>query len=162
MFTLEDIRNIALQIEKNGEDTYRRAARSCPDEDTARLLTALADDEKRHRQWLRALPAGRPLSAEEREMEKMGRELLREMMASNPFVPDSDELAAGDFMDVLRRSRDFEEDTIVFYRFLLALLDDPEAVAGMEAIIAEEGRHQRQLETLLQQHHDNIAAGQSC
>ena len=84
-------------------------------------------------------------------MERMGQELLQEMMESNPFSPAVGDLAkASDLEQVLLRSREFEEDTIVFYRFLLALLDDEESRVQMERIIEEEGRHQSALEAMLQ------------
>jgi rubrerythrin len=163
MFTLEDIRNIALNIEKSGEETYRRAARLCPDINIARLLEAMADDERRHYQWLAALSSTRELSAKEQEMESMGRHLLEEMMAGNPFLPSSDDLAAAASLEeVLQRSREFEEDTIVFYQFLLSLLEDDAAIEEMKNIIAEEDRHQRNLETMLNEHGDKHLASLSC
>jgi rubrerythrin len=163
MFTFEDIREIALNIERNGEETYRRAARLCPDINIARLLTAMADDESRHYQWLATLSSARELSEKEQEMERMGRHLLEEMMAGNPFLPSSDDLAAAASLEeVLQRSRDFEEDTIVFYQFLLSLLEDAAAIKEMNNIIAEEGRHQRNLETMLDKNGDKLLAGLSC
>lgn len=163
MFTLDDIRNIALHLESNGEATYRRAARLCPDPDITRLLTAMADDEARHYQWLATISSTRELSEEERAMAQMGRELLAEMMSSNPFLPDGDQLAAGvSLEEVLQRCRDFEEDTVVFYRFLLALLEDGEAIAEMERIIAEEGRHQQALVTMLAEQGEKPLAHLPC
>lgn len=152
MFTLADIRNIAMQIEKKGEETYRKASLRCANPEVADLLTAMADDEQHHFQWLSTLAGTRELSAEEAEMEQMGRELLQEMMESNPFSPSAGALAkATDLEQVLLRSREFEEDTIVFYCFLLALLDDEESRVQMERIIAEEARHQNALEAMLEQ-----------
>ena len=151
MFTLTDIRNIALQIEKKGEETYRKASLRSNSQEVADLLTAMADDEHRHFQWLTTLAGTRVLSTEEAAMERMGQELLQEMMESTPFSPAVGDLAkASDLEQVLLRSREFEEDTIVFYRFLLALLDDEESRVQMERIIEEEGRHQSALEAMLQ------------
>lgn len=163
MFTLEDIRNIALNIEISGEETYRRAARLCHDRDIARLLETMADDENRHYQWLATLSSNRQLSMEEEETARLGRHLLEEMMAGNPFLPNGDELAVGTSLaEVLQRSREFEEDTIVFYQFLLALLEDDAAIQEMKNIIAEESRHQRTLETMLDEHGDKLLAALSC
>lgn len=163
MFTFEDICNIALNIEKNGEETYRKAALRCTDRDIARLLTAMADDERRHGQWLATLASTRQLSEKEQEMERLGRHLLEEMMAGNPFLPSSDDLAAAASLEeVLQRSREFEENTIVFYQFLLSLLEDDAAIKEMKNIIAEEARHQRTLETMLDEHGDKLLAILSC
>jgi rubrerythrin len=51
MFTIADIRHIAIQIEKNGEETYRKAASEATDPDIGQILGKMADDEKRHAQW---------------------------------------------------------------------------------------------------------------
>ena len=44
MFTLSDIRNIAVQIEENGEQTYRRAAERSVDPERKRLFTCRPPD----------------------------------------------------------------------------------------------------------------------
>ena len=149
MFTLADIRNIAVQIEKNGEDTYRLAGSACKNPDVAKQLLLMADDEKRHGEWLATITLEQPLTEEQREMEALGKTLLQDMVKGNPFLLDMNELQQAECVgEVLRRSQVFEQDTILFYQFILGFLDTPEAVSQMQRIIGEEQKHLRHLEEL--------------
>ena len=150
MFTLADIRNIAIQIEKNGEDTYRLAGAACKNPEVAKQLFLMADDEKRHGEWLaNAITSEQPLTEEQREMEALGKTLLQDMVKGNPFLLDQNDLQQAESVDeVLRRSQVFEQDTILFYQFILGFLDTPEVISQMQRIINEEQKHLRHLEEL--------------
>jgi len=109
----------------------------------------MADDERRHGEWLATLTSDKPLTEEQREMEVAGRTLLQDMVKGNPFLLAESELERAESVgEVLTRSKDFEEDTILFYQFIQEFLDDPDAVRQMQSIIAEEHNHLRQLEKM--------------
>lgn len=149
MFTIGDIRNIAIQIEENGEETYRNAARVAKDPEVAKMLDWMADEEQRHAKWFAKLQSRKTLSAEQQEIEAMGRTLLQDMVKGNPFLLDAKELENGqDIQEVLARSITFEQDTIVFYEFLTGFIDDQETVNQLQEIIEEERGHIRKLENL--------------
>jgi rubrerythrin len=149
MFTLADIRNIAIQIERNGEETYRIAGRASKDPDVARVLEWMADEELHHAQWFESIRSTRPLTQEQREMEAVGRALLQEMIKGNTFLLDRKELEDAEIvMEVIVRSKTFERDTIVFYEFLLSFLDDDESIGQLKKIIEEERSHIIKLEHL--------------
>ena len=92
MYTFEDIRDIAIQIERNGERTYRKASEITKDPELAKILLWLADEEHRHKKWFNALQTERKLSPEHREMEAMGRALLQDMVKDQPFSLDAEQL----------------------------------------------------------------------
>ena len=147
MFTIADIRNIAIQIEKNGEETYRNASLASKSPEVAQLLSKMAEDEKRHGEWLATITSDKPLTEEQREMEVVGRTLLQDMVKGNPFLLTESELEqAENVAEVLIRSKGFEADTILFYQFIQEFLDDQDAVQQMQVIITEEHNHLRQLE----------------
>ncbi len=149
MFTIADIRNIAVQIEKNGEETYRAASLANSDPGLAKLLACMADDEKRHGEWLSCISSQQALTAEQKEMEAMGRTLLQDMIKGNPFLLSADELENCQKIDqALDRAMGFERDTILFYQFLQGILDEPEAISTMQTIIDEENKHLQHLEYL--------------
>jgi rubrerythrin len=149
MFTIADIRNIAVQIERNGEETYRKAGLASKNPEIAQLLAAMADDERRHGEWLATLTSDKPLTEEQREMEAAGKTLLQDMVKGNPFLLAESELERAESVgEVLTRSKDFEKDTILFYQFIQEFLDDPDVVRQMQNIIAEEHNHLRQLEKM--------------
>lgn len=147
MFTVADIRTIAIQIEKNGEEVYRQASTAAEDPDIARILARLAEEEKAHGQWFGRIASSRTLTDEELKIEAMGASLLTDMIKGNAFLLEKKELAHANTVDeVIARSRSFEEDTILFYEFLLGLLDDEESSSQVKRIIDEERNHIIQLE----------------
>ncbi|MDK9705797.1 MAG: hypothetical protein OEL83_01995 [Desulforhopalus sp.] len=142
MFTIADIRNIAVQIEKNGEETYRKAGLASENVELAKLFAIMADDERRHGEWLARITSNRTLSEEQRAMESMGRDLLQDMVRGNPFLLAEEELnQAKNVQEVLVRAKGFEEDTILFYQFIREFLDNDETIRQMDVIIAEERNH---------------------
>ncbi len=149
MFTIADICNIATQIERNGETTYRRASAACRNPEIAATLTLIADQELQHARWFEVIRSTQSTTVEQQEVERMGRDLLQEMIRGNDFLLSRDDLErAGSIGEVLERSKLFEQDTILFYQFLLDLLNDAQSVSWMKKIIQEEHNHIRELERL--------------
>ena len=149
MFTLSDIRNIAVQIEENGEATYRRAAERSVDPERKRLFTWMADEERGHAEEFANIRADAPLTPEQAELEAMGRELLQDIVRSQTFSLQGRQLAeADDLEELIAQSIEFEQDTIDFYEFLASFLDDPGAMEQMRRIIDQEREHVRQLEAV--------------
>jgi rubrerythrin len=152
MFTDLDIRNIAIQIERNGEETYRAAAREAKNSRIAELLKWMADEEKRHLLWFEELELKeREKTEEQLEIEAMGRRMLEEMIGSQTFSLDQQSLSSAQHLgSVLTQCREFEQETVMFYEFLRGFLDDEEAEKQLDLIINEEKKHARQLENLLE------------
>ena len=142
MFTFDDIRAIAVQIENNGESAYRRAAARVDDPRLAELFRWMAEEEQRHGRYFAGIKGARLAEAGAEAAQRMGRELLQEMVKDQTFSLDDDDLAAAvDISAALRQSLAFEEDTILFYQFLSDLIDDAVVKEQLAAIITEERRH---------------------
>ena len=149
MFTLGDIRNIAIQIEKNGEETYRKASKAAKDPQVAEMLAWMAEEEKCHVNWFTSLKSNKPLTAEQQEIERMGRMLLQDMIKDNNFLIDENELTSARNVDeVVAKSKAFELDTILFYEFLIEFLDEKEVISQLRKIIKEERNHIEKLEQI--------------
>ncbi len=149
MFTLNDIRNIAIQIEQNGAQIYRSAAKGSHDPQIAHMFNWMADEEMRHAQWFMALQVPSPASAAQGEIETMGRSLLQEMMKNQTFSLEDQQLqAVADISGLLAVSLEFEQDTILFYEMLRAFVENTETIEQLNLIIAEEHGHIQQLEGL--------------
>ncbi|MBN2419484.1 MAG: rubrerythrin, partial [Deltaproteobacteria bacterium] len=58
MFSLGEIIDLAIQVEKNGEKSYRKAQKEVKDRNLASVLEWLADDEKEHEKWFHDLKKG--------------------------------------------------------------------------------------------------------
>ena len=151
MFTIADIRDIAVQIEHNGEKTYRQASRQATVPEVAEMFSWMADEEKRHGQWFEKINSEVPLTAEQSELEEMGRQLLQEMVSGQTFSLEQGELGKViSFKEMVVQSKTFEQDTILFYEFLKGLLEDDESCKQIDKIIAEEQKHFEWLQELEQ------------
>ena len=106
----------------------------------------MAEEEKRHGAFFTALDSDEALSEEQRELEKMGRQLLQEMVADQTFSLDKEMLLkTEDFEEALTQAQILEQDTIMFYEFLLNLVSDEESRQQLQQVIEEEKRHVEQL-----------------
>jgi rubrerythrin len=149
MFTLNDICDIAIQIERNGERIYREAGKRSDDLRMAQLFNWMADEERRHGQWFQDLRLPSRVSPEHEEIESMGRSLLQEMMENQPFsLEDNRMLTVIDLSSLLDLSIEFEQDTIMFYEMLRSFIDEAETGEQLDRVIAEELGHVRQLELM--------------
>ncbi len=150
MFTIADIRHIAIQIERNGEETYRRAAAAAEDPEIAAMLVRMADDEKEHAQWFERISANKELTAEQREMEAVGKTILQEMVRNRTFSLDQNELrSVSSLEEILSTSQGFEQDTILFYEMLAGFIEDDETRQQLQSVISEEHKHFEELQELL-------------
>jgi rubrerythrin len=157
MFTIADIREIAVQIERNGEAAYRQAAETVKDSAVSEIFTWMAEEEKVHRAFFSTMESSKPISDEQRELEIMGRQLLQEMVADQTFSLDEEMLLeTDDFAGALTQAQTLEQDTILFYEFLLNLVSDDETRQQLELVIEEEKRHIEQLELM------KVAGPESC
>lgn len=157
MFTIGDIRNIAIQIEQNGETSYRKAAQIAKNPEVAEMLLWMADQERSHAKWFTNLHSNKPLTEEQKEMEEIGKTLLQDMIRGNNFLLDQEGLEnAETIKEVLDISKNFERDTILFYEFLLGFLDDEDTCAQLMEIIEEERSHIKQIEEMEQSNSEII------
>lgn len=162
MFTLSDIKNIAVQIEKNGEKSYREAAKIATDPQISEVLDWMAEQECKHAKWFENLKSDKVLTDEEKEMEEIGRTLLQDMVKGNDFLLDKKDLEAAETIkEVLEVSKNFEKDTILFYEFLLGFLDDEQTKEQLQIIISEERNHIEQLE-VIEETNNQACNGVSC
>lgn len=149
MFRIQDIQHIAIQIEKNGEATYRKAGQLVEDPELKEMLLWMADEELRHRKWFEQLVPEMVDSEPQDDLEAMGKSLLEKMVADQTFSLDQESLQqASSVCELLVQSQTFEEDTVLFYEFLRDLLDDEQAIAHLNRIIEEERSHAKQLASM--------------
>lgn len=150
MFTIADIRNIAIQIELNGEKTYRKASEECADPTMAKIFLQMAEDEKRHAKWFESIRSQKPLTEEQREMEAMGRTILQEMVGTQTFSLDQKTLdKISNVEELLQQSQGFEHDTIQFYELLSGFIEDNETMQQLGIIIQEERNHLAELGNMI-------------
>jgi rubrerythrin len=148
MFTLQDVLDMAAQIERNGEKVYRQALARTDDPELAEMLAWMADEEARHAahfedQRLR-------LAGEEDNilLEELGRLMLESIVGDRGFsLEDVDFNQIAEVNELLQVMIDFERDTLQFYRLFQSLIANESERYRLGRIIADEEEHIRKLLT---------------
>jgi rubrerythrin len=150
MFSVQDICDIAIQIEKNGEKVYRDAQKIAHDVKLRELLGWMADDEKRHIQWFLNLARNIQKTTKDPQIEALGKSLLRDSIGNQTFSLTQKKInQAVTIEQIIKQSIEFEKDTIIFYEMVSKFIDDEEIIAQIERIIEEERGHIKTLRTNL-------------
>lgn len=154
MFTIHDIIEIAIKVETNGAKTYQEAADRTKNAGLSELLSFLARDELDHIRWFEKLASTIPEAEATKELEQMGRSMLRGVVADMSFSLDDVDLAQSkSFDEVLDAALELELDTALFYQMLAGFVNDDVTLAHLATIIEEEKRHGRFLLDYLQNGH---------
>jgi rubrerythrin len=156
MFSVKDICDIAIQIEKNGEKVYRDAQIKAHDVKLKELLGWMADDEKRHVQWWQNLARNIRKTTKHPQIEELGKRLLRDSIGNQTFSLTHKKInQAVTIEQIIKQSITFEKDTIIFYEMVCKFIDDEEIIEQIERIIEEERRHIKTLRTNLSPNNQN-------
>ena len=150
MFTAEDILDIAIRLENNGEKTYREAGRQTPDERLKSLLAWIAQEERNHARWFSELKAQLVKGEDHHLMAELSRALVEDVIQGQVFSLEEIDFST---IDTPRRMVDtfigFEDDTIAFYELLKSFIADPTIAGQVQQIIEEERNHMVQFGNLL-------------
>ena len=142
MFSAREIIEIAVRLEKNAENYYRKALEGTSTPSLREILLFLADQEHVHAQWFAELKEGAKVSIEDREVEEITGALLQNLIGDQKFSLSEVDLSLVENQErVVELAIEFEKDTILFYEMLQSFIDDDNSVAVLDKIIAEENRH---------------------
>ena len=150
MFSAEDILDIAIRLENNGEQTYREAGRQTPDDRLKSLLTWIAREERDHARWFSELKARLVKGEDHHLMAELSRALVEDVIKGQAFsLQEVDFTTIGTPREMVRTFLGFEDDTIAFYEVLKGFIDDPAIAGQVQQIIDEEKNHIAQFRSLL-------------
>jgi rubrerythrin len=142
MFTLKEICDLGIQIEKNGETFYRDALKRPWSKPMASLLEMLAEEEVKHVDFFSKMKRKLQQEEENPVLEAMGREMLMEVLGDQTFYLKEVDLSKIETLEQLRQTAiEFEKDTILFYEMIRSFVTDRETLGQLEVIIDEENRH---------------------
>jgi rubrerythrin len=146
VFTFEDIIDLAVRIEQNGRDSYRKAMKKISDPHLSAVLNRLATDETEHEKWFTTLRKQVKSINIDPELEEMGKAMLQNVLGDQAFsIADADFSKIENIKELLELSIEFEMDTILFYEMILAFIEDEKTINSLNDIIKEENRHIIQL-----------------
>ena len=150
MFSIDEIIDLAVQIERNGEKLLQSAQKEVSVPELASLLQWMEDEERRHVEWFSQL---RPVPKEPTDMshlEDMGKNLLKEMLGDQSFsLGDTDFSKLENINELIKTLIEFEKDTVLFYQLIRSAATDQETQTLLERIISEENRHAQRLKAFL-------------
>ena len=142
MFSIQEILDIAIRIEKNGEKFYRDAMEKVPNDSVVSLLQWLADAEVEHWQGFTNLKQSMKADVGNRQVEEMSGAFLQDILGDQKFSLSDIDLADVHGVEILLQlAIEFENDTILFFEMISGLIDDSETLERLETIIREERHH---------------------
>lgn len=152
MFTMSDLLEIAVKMEKNGESVYIRAKEAVSSAGLQELLQWMASEEQAHRKWFSARQDSLLPGTEELSLKQMVPNVLESMIGEKTLSLDEvDFSTVHTLSEMLETFIGFEHDTIMFYELLEMYVEDSETREGLEAIIKEETTHVEQLTGMLEE-----------
>jgi rubrerythrin len=150
MFSVREVLDLAIQLEKNGESVYRNAVDKVTNPDLISLLTWMADEEARHMRWFSELKKNFEMHSVNPFMEEMGRQVFGGILGDKSFShKDVDFTRVDRSDDLIGIFIEFEKDTILFYETLIPFIEDDKTLENITKIIAEENNHIQKLQDLL-------------
>jgi rubrerythrin len=142
MFTITEILDMAMRVEENGRDLYRKAMAQSADPVLKTLLKWMADEEDSHRRWFAGMRRRLKQPGQNLFVEAMTREVLAELLGRRTFCLDDvdfQKLVQAD--QLLEAAIEFETDTVFFYEILTSFTTDAQVLTQLQTIIAEEKNH---------------------
>lgn len=148
MFLIEDIIDLAIQIEHNAEIVYRNAQKNISNPSLSRMLNWLADEEVKHAERFYRLKKQIKTPIKNPTMEEMGRALLSDVLGSQSFsLEDADFSEISRTEELLSLAIEFEKDKVIFYELLRPFVEGKKTLGFIESIIEEENRHIQRLQS---------------
>jgi rubrerythrin len=142
MFTIDDLFDIAINMEKNGEAVYVDSVLRIDRPELKDKLQWMAREEARHHEWFTDQKNQLTLGIEEKHLKEMVPGALQQMMDEKALsLDDIDFSQMNNINDLFEAFIDFEEDTIRFYEVLEMFISDPAAKKGLDIIVEEEKKH---------------------
>jgi rubrerythrin len=151
VFSIHEILDMAIRIEKNGETVYRRAIEEIPKPELVSLLTWMADEESSHAEWFSDLKKNIETTSINPFVEEMSRELFDGLLGEKSFSHQEVDFSRIDQIDdLIAVFIEFEKDTILFYEMLTPFIEDESTLENLQKIIGEENNHVAQLQEFIE------------
>ncbi len=146
MFTMDDLLEVAVKMEKNGEVVYRKSLKKIRQKPLTDLLSWMAAEEAAHGRWFLEQKNRLALQPEEKALKEMIPEVLQDMMGENTLSLDEVEFdKISTPLELLNTFIEFEKETIRFYELLEMFIEAEEVHKGLKTIIQEEKTHVEKL-----------------
>jgi len=142
VFTVNEILDIAIRLERNGEAVYRQAIEKVSIPEIESMLEWMANEEVLHARWFSDLKNKASDQAVGISAEKIGPDLLNGVIGEQSFsLQGIDFTNIAQLSDLMNVFIEFENDGILFYEMLLPFVRSDSTRELLEKIITEERQH---------------------
>jgi rubrerythrin len=142
VFTVNEIVDIAIRLEKNGEAVYRQAIENVSNPEIASILEWMADEEVRHAEKLSELKNHATDQPTGISVEEIGPDFLNDIIGKQSFsLQDIDFADIDQVSELLDIFIEFENDGILFYEMLQPFVRGERNRKMIATIIHEEKEH---------------------
>lgn len=150
MFSFSEIIDMAIQLEKNGEQVYLAALDYVDDAGLKQLLEWMAQEERNHAKWFADLKEVVGILDDTESLKEMNDMLVRDYLGDQAFsLKEVDFSLVNDPNELIRIFIEFEKDTILFYDILISFVPDESIKEKIRHIITEEESHIKKLTELI-------------
>ena len=126
LFSANEILDMAIKLEKNGEVVYRDAIKKVSNPELIALLEWMADEEVKHANWFTELKLKLDQKGVNSFMEEMSRELFNDLLGGkNFFLKDVDFSLVSEIDDLIAIFLNLKKIQCDFIRCLNLLLEIP-------------------------------------
>jgi rubrerythrin len=148
MFSLAEVYDLGIRIEKNGEKFYRDALNQAWSKPIADMLKLLADEEAKHVDFFVRRMDALKQKRENPLLDEMGASMLKDILGNQTFsLKDTDVSKFRSVEELVGVAIEFEKDTILFYEMIGSFMTGEDARGELREIIKEEERHVRLFES---------------
>ena len=150
MFSANELLDMAIKLEKNGEAVYRDAIEKVSKPELVALLAWMADEEVKHADFFSNLKLKLETQRENPFIEEMSRELFDDLLGDKNFSLKEVDFSSLDTSDdLITVFIELEKDSVIFYKVLEAFIEDSVAREQLNEIIDEENRHIQHLQEFI-------------
>lgn len=150
VFSFEEVIDMAVQIEKNGEKVYLAAVDHTDNPRLKQLLEWMAEEERHHAKWFEGLKQKSGILSDNEALKEMSEALVRDYLGGQTFsLKEVDFSLVAGTDELIRIFIEFEKDTILFYDLLVAFVTDDAIKEKIRAIISEEETHVETLKSFI-------------
>jgi rubrerythrin len=148
VFTLAEVYNLGIGIEKNGEKFYRDALKQAWSAPIADMLKLLAEEEVKHVDFFVKRMDAVKQQRENPFLDEMGTSVLKDILGNQTFsLKEVDVSKIRSVDELVALAIEFEKDTILFYEMIGSFISDEKVRRQLEEIIEEEERHVKLFES---------------
>jgi len=146
MFTVQEVLQLAVKMEENGEQAYRQALQRVEAPEIRTLLAWIADEEVAHAAHFRTMLKRFGSAADSPFLENPDQEQLADILQGESLsLKEIDFSAITRFGDLIDVFLEFENDGILFYELLRSFVVEGDARSVVDEIIEQEKSHVQKL-----------------